>query len=165
MGKREWLLSIATRCKHYIIKLTIAATTMTSLTDKQQIDNIIGQFFSIFNNKPGTTHNWELIYAICLPETAIIKKNGLDQTAYNLASFMEPRITILTDGRLRDFEEHETGEQTIIIQNIAQRHSRYRKSGIMAGKYFQETGTKLFHLLKTKEGWKISTLLWEDDIP
>jgi hypothetical protein len=131
--------------------------------DKQNIDELIKQFFGLFNNKGTSRPDWDLIFRICIPETMIIKKNGLAQTIYNLKDFIEPRKTILTDGTLTDFEETEIEEQTSIANNIAQRKSRYQKNGYLKNQYFSELGTKLFHLIRTTAGWKISSVTWEDD--
>lgn len=100
--------------------------------DKDSINKIIDQFFGIFNNKDRSEHDWDLIYRICIPETIILKKNGPEQTIFNLKDFIEPRKIILTDGTLTDFEEVEIEEQTMISNNIAQRQSRYQKSGYYA---------------------------------
>ena len=93
----------------------------------------------------------------------LISKTETKHTIYDLASFMEPRHKILTDGTLTQFEEHETLEQTTIINNIAQRYSGYQKSGCMEGKLFNQTGHKFLQFVKTSEGWKISSVIWEDD--
>ena len=131
--------------------------------DKANIDELIKQFFGIFNNKDKSKHDWDLIFSICIPETIIVKKNGLEQTIYNLKKFIEPRKTILTDGTLTSFEETEINEQTVITNNIAQRKSRYQKSGYLKNQHFSQFGTKLFHLIRTSKGWQISAVAWEDD--
>src|SRR4051812_5039038 len=119
--------------------------TKSTEIDKATIDGLIKQFFGIFNNKQPVDHDWELIFRICIPETIILKKNGLEQTIYNLQDFIEPRKILLTDGTLSDFEEFEIEEQTIINNNIAQRRSRYQKNGYLKNQHFSEQGTKLFH--------------------
>ncbi len=131
-------------------------------TDKLEIDNITKIFFSIFSNtsqKP----DWNIINKVCIPETIIIKKTGTSEVIYNVKSFIKPRRKILTDGTLTDFEEWETEEETKIIKNIAQRFSKYQKSGYLQGTYFKQNGKKLFQFIKTESGWKISSLIWEDD--
>jgi hypothetical protein len=64
---------------------------------------------------------------------------------------------------LTAFEEKETTATTTIIGNIAQRFSKYEKSGYLNGLYFKEYGNKFFQLIKTTNGWKINALIWEDD--
>ena len=131
---------------------------------KQEIDHIIHRFFSVFNNKEQSKQDWQTLYQICIPQTIIIKKTGIEETVYGLDDFIAPRRIILTDGTLTGFEEHETSEETLITGNLAQRHTRYSKSGYLNGAYFTAEGTKLLQLIRTAAGWKISSVLWEDDV-
>ena len=133
------------------------------MEDKQRIDRITKLFFRIFNNTNEQQPDWSIIHSICIPETILIKKNKLEQVVYNLQTFIEPRKKILSDGTLTGFEESETEEETRITGNIAQRFSKYQKNGYLNGNHFHEYGTKLFQFLKTADGWKISSLIWEDD--
>jgi hypothetical protein len=131
---------------------------------KQEIDHIIQLFFSVFNNKDQTTPDWQTLYCICIPQTIIIKKSGNEETVYGLDDFIAPRKIILTNGTLTGFEEHETSESTLINGNLAQRHTRYSKSGNLNGTFFSADGAKHFQLIQTTAGWKISAVLWEDDV-
>lgn len=137
--------------------------TIPNDTDKAIIDGVISQFFRVFHNKTAAP-DWQLLYSICIPETLILKKEGAGHATYNLESFIEPRRTILSDGTLTDFEESETAEQTLIVNNIAQRYSKYEKCGCLRGNYFSGTGTKFFQLVRTPQHWKITAIIWEDDI-
>jgi RimJ/RimL family protein N-acetyltransferase len=132
-------------------------------TDKLAIDNLTKQFFNLFTNTNQRQLDLNSIYDLCLAKTIIIKKNKLEEVIYNLDSFIEPRKKILSDGTLTEFEESETNEETKIVGNIAQRFSKYQKKGFLNGTFFQEYGTKLFQFVKTKEGWRINSLIWEDD--
>ena len=135
----------------------------TATSDKLQIDNIINQFFKVLNNANQKEPDWSILHKICLDKIIIIKKTGLTEAIYDLVSFIEPRRIIITDGSLTNFSEWEVSEETQIIGNIAQRHSKYRKTGNLNGTEFDEFGTKLFQFIKTTDGWKISSLIWEDD--
>ncbi len=88
---------------------------------------------------------------------------GLDEEVYNLKSFIQPRRALLTNGSLVEFSEIEVSERTVIISNMAQRISKYKKDGILNGIFFEQTGTKFFQLIKTVDGWKIVSVIWEDD--
>jgi RimJ/RimL family protein N-acetyltransferase len=131
-------------------------------SDKIGIDNLTKTFFSIFTNTNGKNPDWSIINSICLPETVIIKKTDLSEIIYSKHTFIEPRKIILTDGTLTDFEEHEIQEETKIIGHIAQRFSKYQKSGYLNGNYFKGYGTKFFQFINTRSGWKINSLIWED---
>ena len=131
--------------------------------DKIHIDTITKQFFDVFNNTNQRQPEWTILDKICIAETIIIKKTGLTQTIYDLSGFIEPRKSILTNGTLTDFQETELEEETKIVGHIAQRHSKYQKTGNLNGAHFVENGTKLFQFIKTIDGWKINSLVWEDN--
>jgi len=133
------------------------------MSDKLQIDNLIKQFFNAFGNSNQLKPDWDLISHLCLAESIIIKKTGLTEEIYTLQTFIEPRKKLLSDGTLTEFEESETEEETKINGNIAQRYSKYQKKGYLNGTYFQGFGTKFFQFIKTKIGWKINAVIWEDD--
>jgi hypothetical protein len=131
--------------------------------DKSYIDNLVKTFFRIFTNANQQQPDWEIIHHICIPQTIIIKKSDLKEEVYNLQTFIAPRKIILSDGTLSEFEEKETGAETKIAGNIAQRFSTYQKSGFLNGKWFEEYGNKIFQFIKTNAGWKISAVVWEDE--
>jgi Rieske Fe-S protein len=131
--------------------------------NKLEIDHITKVFFDIFNNTNQKEPDWTIINHVCIPETIIIKKSDTSEVVYNLDSFIDPRRKILTDGTLTDFQESEINEETKIIGNIAQRFSKFQKYGYLNGNYFKEYGNKFFQFIKTNHGWKINSLIWEDD--
>lgn len=131
--------------------------------EKSEINSVAKTFFAIFTNTGHNKPDWKAITDICIPETVIIKKDSANEVVYNLHSFIEPRKEILNNGTLTDFEESEIKEETKIIGNLAQRYSKYQKSGYLNGTYFKEYGNKLFQFIKTNNGWKINSLIWEDD--
>ena len=132
--------------------------------DSIDINEIADRFFAVFTNKDGRLPDIDTLQRICIPEAIIIQKAGTTLNTYTIDAFASSRQKILTDGTLTDFEERETSEETKIFHNIAQRNSRYEKSGVLNGVYFQQTGAKLFQFVKLGSDWKISALIWEDEI-
>lgn len=132
-------------------------------SDKYLIDQLTQRFFSIFSNTKNQTPPLDSISELCLPQALIIKKAGLTEEIYNLETFIAPRKKILTDGTLTEFEEKETEEHTSICGTIAQRSSVYRKQGLLNQQAFEQTGHKFFQYSKTLQGWKISSVLWQDE--
>lgn len=130
-------------------------------TSISQIDELTTQFFGLFTNKNDQTLQIEKIFSLCIPDALIIKCNEKNIETYNLESFISQRKIILTDGTLMEFEEKEESHSTSIFKSIAHRHSLFEKEGILNGTHFKETGNKLFQFVKTGEGWKISSVIWE----
>ncbi len=131
-------------------------------TGKLCITETTRLFFNIFTNKEGKQPDFDLLREICIPEVLLISMADSERQVLNLASFTEPRKKILSNGELTDFEEREIYEETTISNNMAQRYSRYEKSGILHGQQFKTQGHKLLQFIKKNHAWKISSVIWED---
>ncbi|MEO6131236.1 MAG: GNAT family N-acetyltransferase [Saprospiraceae bacterium] len=132
--------------------------------DRKEIKSLVDQFFNLFTNLDGMIPHVENILQLCIPETIIIKNTSADNEIFTLASFITPRQKLLTDGSLVDFKEEETSGKTEIFGNIAQRFSHYRKSGILNGVSFKMKGAKSFQFVRTRMGWKICAVIWDDEV-
>ncbi|BDH13168.1 DUF4440 domain-containing protein [Streptomyces hygroscopicus] len=128
---------------------------------KIEIDVVTAEFFEAFDNRGGKAADVARIRRLVLPGGVIVKA-GPEFTVYTVNEFIEPRLRLLTDGRLVDFSEWETSERTEIAGDIASRFSEYRKSGTLDGEPFDGGGTKTIQFVRTSEGWRISALAWYD---
>jgi ribosomal-protein-serine acetyltransferase len=131
--------------------------------DKNAIDELTRAFFGSLANIGGVVPNLDVLYEILLPEAIVIKNIKALPVVYDVKGFVEPRRALLTDGSLVDFSEEETSEQTGIFGNIAQRFSRYKKSWSADGVSFSGSGTNSFQFVRTSAGWKIASVVWDDD--
>jgi len=130
--------------------------------DQLQINAVAKKFFEVFTNTIHQQPDWLSLERLCIPEVSFISAKQNAHTVSNLHSFIQTRKILFSQGALSDFQEYELSEQTSILNNIAQRHSRYEKTGVMEGKRFCQQGEKFLHFIHTREGWKISSVIWED---
>ncbi|MCL7497121.1 DUF4440 domain-containing protein [Streptomyces sp. MCA2] len=128
---------------------------------KIEINVVTAEFFEAFDNRGGKAADVARIRRLVLPGGVIVKA-GPEFTVYTVDEFIEPRLRLLTDGRLVDFSEWETSERTEIAGDIASRFSEYRKSGTLDGEPFDGGGTKTIQFVRTSQGWRISALAWYD---
>lgn len=128
---------------------------------KIEIDAVTAEFFGAFDNRGGKTADVDRIRRLVLPGGVIVK-TGPEFTVYTVEEFIEPRRSLLTDGRLVEFSEWETSERTEIVGDIASRFGEYRKSGFLDGQLYEGGGTKTIQFVRTSEGWRISALAWWD---
>jgi hypothetical protein len=131
--------------------------------DKLQLNGLTKAFYGLFTNSKQMVPALDNIHDLCFPKASIIKKSEGKEEFFTLETFIEPRRIILSDGTLTEFEEMEVSEETRITGDLAQRYSKYRKSGILNGDHFEGGGTKLFQFVRSADGWKISSVIWEDD--
>ncbi|MET7987672.1 MULTISPECIES: nuclear transport factor 2 family protein [unclassified Streptomyces] len=128
---------------------------------KTEIDALTAEFFGAFDNRGGKPADVARIRRLMLPGGVIVK-TGQDFTVYTVDEFIEPREQLLADGRLVEFTEWETAEQTQTTGDIASRTSQYRKSGTLDGKPFEGSGTKTIQYVRTPHGWQITAVAWHD---
>lgn len=131
--------------------------------DEQAIDAIVAAFYRAFANPGGDAIGVDTLYDLFLSEARIIKNVGRSTEICGLEEFVEPRRSLLSGGSIVDFEEHEIEGRTDVFGNIAQRFSRYRKSWTSDGKPSTGGGTKSLQFVRTGAGWKIASLIWDDD--
>ena len=133
--------------------------------DKNQIeiDAIIARFFEAFTNANGQKPNVEGMRDYFLPEGIIINNTLGINDIYKLEDFIQSRIKILSSGSLKEFSEREVTSKTEINNTIAQRYSRYEKSGQKNEQAFYLKGIKHFQFVNTEKGWKIAAVTWTDN--
>jgi ribosomal-protein-serine acetyltransferase len=131
--------------------------------DKDAIDELTRAFFNSLANIGGVVPNLDVLYEILLPEAIVIKNINALPVVYDVKGFVEPRRALLTDGSLVDFSEEETSERTDIFANIAQRFSCYKKSWKAHGMSFSGSGANSFQFVRTSAGWKIASVVWDDN--
>ncbi|KUM72856.1 DUF4440 domain-containing protein [Streptomyces griseorubiginosus] len=128
---------------------------------KSEIDAVTAEFFGAFDNRGGRNADVGRVRRLVLPEGVIVK-TGPEYTVYTVEGFIEPRLRLLTEGRLVEFSEWETSDRTDIVGDIASRVGTYRKSGILDGEPFDGGGTKTIQFVRTPQGWRIAALAWYD---
>lgn len=133
----------------------------TSNKDQTEIDLLIEAYYAFFKN---TNRDWEMIQRFFTAHAPITKVFQGNIEQLDVAAFLAPRRELLTDGTLTDFSEVEIKRHTQIEGGIAQRFSAYQKNGLWNGKLYAGSGTKSFQLVKTTQGWKIHSLLWDDTV-
>jgi hypothetical protein len=131
---------------------------------KAELDQLMRTFLGAFTNTAGSRPDVDAVRAVFIPQGMIIKNIGADPVVYDLDAFIEPRERILTDGTLTEFSEWEVAERTEIFGSIAHRFSDYRKSGFLDGAWFEGSGHKTTQFVRTPEGWRISSMAWDDDV-
>ncbi|HNP49779.1 MAG TPA: GNAT family N-acetyltransferase [Bacteroidia bacterium] len=131
--------------------------------DQIQLSLLTNEFYSVFRTKNGEKADVEKLTRLCVNEVSIRHKTKDHSVYFSLTEFIRTRKEILERGDLTEFEEHEIRAHTQVLSNIAQRHSQYQKSGVRSANAFRTKGDKLFQFVRTDDGWKISSVLWEDE--
>jgi hypothetical protein len=133
------------------------------MNDKAAIDELTARFYALFTNRNGTSANVQQIHELFIPGGIIVMTCGEVPVVYDLDGFIEPRVRLLRDGELLEFEEKELDERTSIMGYVAQRFSVYGKSGILRGEPFASRGIKTMQFVRANGEWKMSAVAWDDE--
>src|SRR3954464_105942 len=129
------------------------------------LDELIARFFQAFDNRDSRVPKLADFDSLFI-ENAVILQSAQGKTAVmTLSDFAEPRVALLTSGRLRNFSEWETDNTTQLFGNFALRTSQYSKAGTLDAKPYGGNGTKLFQLANLDGQWRIVSLCWYDSEP
>ncbi len=129
---------------------------------KTEIDRLMHAFLGAFTTTGGRRPDIGVIREVFIPQGMIIKNLGGEPVVYDLDAFIAPRERILTDGTVTEFSEWEVSERTEIFGTIAHRFSEYRKSGFQDGARLEGSGCKTTQFVRTPEGWRMSSMAWDD---
>lgn len=126
------------------------------------IDELIHDFFAIFDNRQHTP-DLQRLQGFFIPGAIITKFEQGKYQCMSLDEFIRPRQVLFESGELVGFHEWEERWENVIQPGIATRFTWYRKEGVYQSKPFQGQGRKSIQLLLSPDGWRIVSILWEDD--
>jgi hypothetical protein len=79
--------------------------------------------------------------------------------------FIAPRLQLVESGQLTAFTETELSHATDLFGNVGQRLSAYAKSGTQDGAEFAAHGVISTQFIRTPQGWRIASMIWDDERP
>ena len=128
-----------------------------------ELDRLMSLFMNSFTNTGGRRPDLDIIRDLFMPEGRIISNAGDEPVIMDVNAFIEPRQKMLTDGTLTEFSEWEVSERTEIFGSVAHRFSEYAKSGVQDGERFEGHGHKTTQFLRTRAGWRMASMAWDDE--
>jgi hypothetical protein len=128
----------------------------------QEIDKLIAEFFSIFDNRIRIAPDLSRLIPMFVPGAIITKCSNGHVEIMSLDDFITPREALFKSGTLIGFHEWEVTEETFVNNETVTRICTYAKEGFLDGQSFSGSGMKSIQLILTQEGWKILSILWED---
>ncbi|MEJ6005863.1 GNAT family N-acetyltransferase [Paucibacter sp. AS339] len=151
---------------HELSKLYQLGEAAPASSDEAKITALLQRFFKLFDNRDGRLAPLAAVPFFMLPRTLISRGSPPDEAAepqqMSVQQFLLPRLELLRGGRLQQFSEWVTEQRIEVSGQVAQVWLRYRKAGLMDGEAFEGEGHKSLQLLKTRFGWRIAALAWQD---
>lgn len=132
---------------------------------RTELARLMAEFFRAVSFRPGEAPPYHMLYDLFLPGGRLIRNSGEEPEISTVEEFIAPRQRTVDSGELSEFEESESDEITEIFGNIAHRLSTYRKRGRSADADFAGRGVISTQFVRTPEGWKMSSMAWDDERP
>lgn len=128
-----------------------------------ELQALLAQFFKAVSFETGQRPNYDHIYSLFIERGLLIKNLAARPEISTVAEFIAPREAMVRSGALTQFHEAELSEITEVFGNVAHRFSAYTKSGTMNETPFEARGVITTQFIRTKQGWKISSMAWDDE--
>jgi hypothetical protein len=136
-----------------------------NVTVTVELDRLADDFFRAVSFEAGGRPGYDGIFGLFIERGLLIKGVGDAPEISGVAEFIAPRQKSVDSGELTSFEEREVRQSTEVFGNIAQRLSTYTKRGVSNGVAFSGRGVISTQFVRTPDGWRISSMAWDDERP
>jgi hypothetical protein len=132
--------------------------------DDAAIKKAVDDAYAAISFKQGESPRYDSIKYFFIPQAQLI--NFISDTAQILSidDFVKAFKTYVESTKIQTFNEQEIYGRTDQFGNIAQRISSY-KTYINSPDIVKERGINSFQLIKTPQGWKVSSIIWNVEKP
>ena len=134
------------------------------MPDDAAIKKAVDNAYAAISFKDGEKPRYDSIKDFFIPQAQLI--NFIEDTAQILSinDFVRAFKAYVDSSKIHSFNEQEIYGRTDQFGNIAQRISSY-KTYINSLDFVKERGVNSFQLIKTPQGWKVSSIIWNVEKP
>ncbi|HEY2725573.1 MAG TPA: hypothetical protein VGI61_00240 [Parafilimonas sp.] len=132
--------------------------------DEVAIKKTVDDAYAAISFNQGELPRYDSIKYAFIPQAQLI--NFISDTAQILSidDFVRAFKNYVDSSKIQTFQEQEIYGRTDQFGNIAQRISSY-KTYINSADIVKERGVNSFQLIKTPQGWKVSSIIWNVEKP
>jgi hypothetical protein len=134
--------------------------SMIKMPDEEAINKAVHDTYQVLGFKQGETLNYDSIKNCFIPQAQLINYRPGKLDINSLDQFIDDYRSAVTSGIIKSFYEEEIYGRTDQFGSIAQRISSY-KSYMNNMDSVIERGVNSFQLIKTPNGWKVSSIVWD----
>ena len=137
-----------------------SAGNVVVMPDDAAIKKAVADAYAAISFKEGEKPRYDSIQYFFIPQAQLI--NFIADTAqiFALNDFVKAFKNYIETGKVKLFQEEEIYGRTDQFGNIAQRISTY-KTYVNTMEIPTERGVNSFQLIKTKNGWRVSSIIWD----
>lgn len=138
----------------------ITQTSIYTVPDDAAIKKAVADAYAAISFKSGEQPRYDSIQYYFIPQAQLI--NYITDTAQilSISDFVKAFKSYVESTKITSFNEQEIYGRTDQFGNIAQRISTY-KTYINSTDIVKERGVNSFQLIKTPQGWKVSSIIWD----
>jgi len=134
--------------------------SLTKMPDEEAIKKAVDETYRVICFKQGETLNYDNIQNCFIPQAQLINYRSGKLEIVSLSQFIDDYKSAVTSGVVKSFYEEEIYGRTDQFGSIAQRISSY-KTYMNNIDTVIERGVNSFQLVKTPNGWKVSSIVWD----
>jgi hypothetical protein len=141
---------------------TNAVSNSNSYTvpDEAAIKKAVDDAYASISFKSGEQPQYDAIKNYFTPQAQLINFIGDTAQTLSIDDFVKAFRNYVETTKIQSFQEQEIYGRTEQFGNIAHRISSY-KTYINSLDMVKERGVNSFQLIKTPQGWKVSSLIWD----
>jgi hypothetical protein len=134
--------------------------TANTAPDDTAIKKAVDEAYAALGFKPGEQPRYDSIQHYFIPQAQLIDFITDTAQILSISDFVKAYKNYVQSTKITSFNEQEIYGHTDQFGNIAQRISSY-KTYINSADIVKERGVNSFQLIKTPQGWKVSSIIWD----
>lgn len=138
----------------------LPADSAYTVADDKAITNAVHDAYSVISFKKGEQPRFDEIPNYFLPEAQLINFRTDTADVSSIKRFIAAYKKFVADNKVQLFYEEEVYGKTEQFGKIAHRISTY-KTYMNTMDTVAERGVNSFQLIKTPQGWKVSSIIWD----
>ena len=135
------------------------------VSEEAAIQATIDGIYAVISGPVGEARDWDRMRSLMTDDARLTPIGGDGHRSHDIDGYIERSEEFLMS---QGFFEIETGNRMEVYGNLAQVWSAYEgRTGSADGPVFV-TGINSFQLVKTEDGWKVFSILWQaasEDLP
>lgn len=139
---------------------TVSNTNTYTAPDDAAIKKAVDDAYASLTYKKGDDAKLDSIIRCFIPQATLINYIGDTAQILSISDFVKAYKNYIKTTNIQSFREQEIFGKTDQYGNIAQRISSY-KSYVNSPDFVKERGVNSFQLIKTPQGWKVSSIIWQ----
>jgi hypothetical protein len=132
--------------------------------DDSAITKAVQDAYSCISFKKGTTIDYDAIKNFFIPQARLINFRSDTAQDVDINQFIDLYKQFVLANNIQSFYEEELYGRTEQFGNIAERISSY-STYINTMDSVTERGVNSFQLIKTRGGWRVSSIIWDVEKP